>query len=271
MGYFEGLTDLTGEVLLSILPLVVVAALYHLFLHKIPRSMMAGVVWGTVFTTVGIILFLHGVQLAFLPAGEDIGRALASRPDRWLLIPLGFWLGLVAVLAEPGVRVLAHEVEEVSAGSVPGRILVGAIALGVAASVALALWRLLADIPLFYVLLAGYTLAFALAAWAPKSMAGMAFDSGAVATGPMIITFVLAVSVGAAEGLGAQGGAGSGFGLVALVALAPAVSILLMGIVFDRYPRGESQPQRAGEDQTEPSREDQPEPTGEDKPEPGGE
>jgi len=231
-GYLEGIGSLALEVLGAILPIAVVTVVLRPLLGRFPVGLVRRVTVGLTLTFAGTVLFLQGVNIGFAPAGELLGRSLASPERPWVLSLLGLWLGFVVALAEPAVKVLSEEVEAVSAGSVPARALLLSVALGVGALVAVALWRVAAGVPLLYILIPGYGIAFILARLAPPAYTSIAFDAGGSVTGPITVTFILAVSVGAASALEGRDPLTDGFGLVALVLLAPALSVLALGVLL---------------------------------------
>ncbi len=220
------------DVALAIGPLAALLIGFQALFLRVPWSTIVRTVRGLGFAYVGLALFLQGVNAGFMPAAKHLGRALALSRWPWLLVPIGFVLGLVATLAEPAVRILNHEVEKASGGHIPARILMGTISLGVAMSVAMAMLRALLGFPVWYLLLPGYALALGLAWSARPEFTAIAFDSGGVATGPMTVTVILAVSVGVAEVLPGRNPLSEGFGLVALVALAPIVVVLVLGRLY---------------------------------------
>src|SRR5690606_15427082 len=132
---------------------------------------------GMVLVFAGLSLFLQGVHVGFMPAGQSIGQILGSLSYNWILIPIGFAIGFVVVFAEPAVRVMNEEVEKVSGGYIPARVLLYTLSIGVAVSVALAMLRILAGIPLWYFIIPGYALALLLTRYSSKTFTAIAFDS----------------------------------------------------------------------------------------------
>lgn len=228
---FEGFGDIIVNVILAVAPLAIAAFVSQVTLLKMSREEMQKIVVGLIFSMIGLALFLQGVQIGFMPAGELIGASLGAKSYAWVLVPLGVWLGVVSALAEPAVLVLADEVEKVSAGSISKRFLLPTLAAGVGLLVGLAMLRVLLDIPFIAILLPGYALAFLMIPFVSSALTSIAFDAGVVATGPMTVTFVLAISLGAAAALG-RDPVTTGFGLVAFVALAPTLSVLAVGVVL---------------------------------------
>ncbi|REJ31897.1 MAG: DUF1538 domain-containing protein [Bacillota bacterium] len=225
------LVEVVADVVVAVAPLAALALIFNLIFLRLPRTQLRALLTGLLLTAVGTILFLYGVRIGFMPAGQSIGQLVASsRP--WLLIPIGFVLGLVTILAEPTVRVQTAEVARVSGGHIPERLLLYTLAVGVGIAVALAMLRVWLDIHLLAILIPGYILAFLLMLRAAPGFTSIAFDSGGVATGPITVTFILSVALGAAAGLPGADPVVAGFGLVSLVALAPVLSVLALGVLF---------------------------------------
>jgi hypothetical protein len=232
---FEGYFGTLLEVVLALAPLLVVFAIFQAFVVRMALANLPRILFGTVLAVVGLSLFLQGVHVGFLPFGEFTGTVLSGVDYSWVLIPVGFALGFASIIAEPAVRVLTYEVEKVSSGSIRGTPILFTLSIGVGVAVAVAMARILYGIPLGWLLVPGYALAFVLAPFSSRSFVSIAFDSGGVATGPMTVTFILALAVGAATGLPGRDPVLEGFGLVALVALAPILAVLVLGAIYRLY------------------------------------
>jgi hypothetical protein len=141
---------------------------------------------------------------------------------------------LAATIAEPAVRILNYQVEKVSGGYISQKTMLYTLSIGVAVSVAMAMIRIVYGIPLMYMLVPGYLLALILIRFSSTTFVSVAFDSGGVATGPMTVTFVMALAVGAASGIEGRDPLLDGFGMIALVALAPILSVLVLGLIYGR-------------------------------------
>ena len=231
---FEGFGEVMIEVAMALLPLVVFFFIFQIFYLKLPMGKVINICVGMVLTFFGLAFFLHGVHIGFMPAGEVMGSILGGLSYNWILIPIGFVIGFLIVFAEPAVRVLNEEVEKVSGGYIPARVLLYTLSIGVATSVALAMVRILFGISLWYFIIPGYLLALWSIRYTDKTFTAIAFDSGGVATGPMTATFVLALAVGVASGLEGRDPLLEGFGLVTLVALAPILSVQILGMLYKR-------------------------------------
>jgi hypothetical protein len=195
---------------------------------------MKRIIAGTLLASVGLFLFLLGVSIGFMPFGRAIGVAVGSLSHIWLVVLFGLVLGFVTTWGEPAVRILADQVEEASAGSIRQRLVMIAICTGVAVAVALGLLRIRVGIPLLWLLLPGYILVI-LAIWlSNRDFVSIAVDSGGVATGPLANTFLLALAFGASSVIPGQNPLVHGLGLVALIALAPILSVMMLGLLVRR-------------------------------------
>ena len=228
------------ESLSSIAPLFGLFLVFQFALLKMTLRQALRISIGFVWALIGLSVFLTGVNGGFMQAGRILGAALggaaaAGGAGPWaLLVGTGLAFGAVIVCAEPAVWVLSEQVEEASGGAIRRRTLLFFLSLGTALAIGLAMWRAVAGFPLWRLLLPGYALALLLLARTPQPFAGIAFDSGGVASGPLTSTFVLSFTLGAAS---AGGGGSDSFGVIALVAMMPLAAIQLMGILVERRKR----------------------------------
>ena len=188
---------------------------------------------GFVYTFIGLVLFLTGVNVGFMPAGQFLGSEIAASPYKWLLVPLGMVIGYFIVAAEPAVHVLNKQVEEISDGAIPQKAMQRSLSIGVAFSLGLSMVRVLTGVSIYWFLVPGYIVALALTFVVPKIFTGIAFDSGGVASGPMTATFLLPFAMGACKTLGGNI-LTDAFGVVAMVAMTPLITIQLMGLAYKK-------------------------------------
>ncbi|MBN1195683.1 MAG: DUF1538 domain-containing protein [Methanomicrobiaceae archaeon] len=231
-GVLTGLDTIIIEVSLALIPLAVFFFGFQYFCLRLPQSYVVNLIRGIVFTFAGMVLFLQGVHVAFLPAGQQIGAYFGSMESRWLIIPFGFLVGFLATFAEPAVRILCAQVEEASAGFIRGSLLLVVLSAGVAGFVAFGMARLVYTIPFLPVMAAGYCGAILLLPFADRDFIAIAFDSGGVATGPMAVTFLMSLSVGASAVIEGRDPVIDGFGLIALIALAPILAVLVLSVII---------------------------------------
>jgi hypothetical protein len=224
--------DTAWGVLLAVAPLALLFLVFQVLFLELPRNEVVRILTGTVAAAVGLLLFLTGVSLAFLPFGSLIGRSIADLSSPWLALVVGSVLGFVTTWGEPAVRILANEAEEASGGSINRVLVVTSICAGVAVSVGFGLLRIPLDIPISYILVPGYVLALALMRLSDPAFVAIAADAGGVATGPLANSFLLALALGASSAIEGQDPLLHGLGLVALIALAPILSIMSLGLLI---------------------------------------
>lgn len=218
------------EVAVAVLPIILIFVLFQITFRRYHRHQLLKIIVGMLYTYLGLVLFLVGVNVGFMPAGATMGATIASSKLSGLLVPIGALVGYFIVRAEPAVRVLARQVEEISNGSITQRAINLALSLGVSLSVGLAMLRILTGISVMWFLIPGYALSLGMTFFVPQIFTGVAFDSGGVASGPMTTTFLLPLAMGACEAVGGNV-LTDAFGIVALVAMTPLCTIQLLGLV----------------------------------------
>lgn len=222
------LPDYAKEVLSSIFPVLVVFLLFQATSRRYHKNQMIKMLMGFLYTIIGLILFLTGVNVGFAPVGSLLGSSLAARSWKWALVPIGALIGYYIVKAEPAVQVLNKQVEDITNGSISRNAMNTCLSIGVASSVALAMVRVLTGLNIYFLLIPGYMIALALTKFVSKVFVGIAFDSGGVASGPMTSTFLLPLAMGACTAVGGNV-VTDAFGVVAMVAMAPLIAIQIMG------------------------------------------
>lgn len=222
------------SVVLAVLPLAVLFAASQLLFLRLPRPEILRIVTGTLIASAGLFLFLLGVAVGFMPFGRAIGEAIGALPQKWLLVPFGLVLGFVTTWGEPAVRILADQVEEASVGSIRQSFVLLAICTGVALAVGAGLARIGYGIPLLWLLVPGYCVVLAMIRFSDPEFLAIAMDSGGVATGPLANTFLLSLALGASSAVAGQDPLVHGLGLVALIALAPIISVMALGLLVRR-------------------------------------
>lgn len=242
MGQFvSALPQYGKEVLISILPVAGVFLVFQLFTRNFHKRQVLKIVVGFVYTILGLVLFLTGVNVGFAPVGSLLGSGLADSSFKWILIPIGIVIGYYIVKAEPAVQVLNKQVEDLTGGTISRRMMNTALSAGVACAVALAMVRVLTGINIYWILIPGYAIALILSRLVPSVFVGIAFDSGGVASGPMTSTFLLPLAMGACSAVGGNI-VTDAFGVVALVAMAPLIAIQIMGLIYAHKAKAVPQP-----------------------------
>lgn len=225
------LPHVAEEIALALLPLFAIFFVCQLTLLKLPGQQVKRMITGLIYAYIGLVIFMLGVKSGFMTAGESLGMALGGMAGGNALIPVGFILGAVVVCAEPAVWVLTQQVEEVSGGHIKRRIMLVALSISIALAVGLGMTRVVFGFSLWYYLIPGYLLALGLTRFCPPLFTGIAFDSGGVASGPMSTTFVLSLTLGGALASGGNP-ATDGFGMIAMIAMAPLITIQIVGLIF---------------------------------------
>lgn len=229
--FLHGLPEYLKEVAIALAPIMAFFAVFQLFTRKFRVRQMARMGMGILYTYVGLVLFLTGVNVGFMPVGEYIGKELAELPFNWIIIPIGMIIGYFIVKAEPAVHVLNKQVEEITGGTISQKAMFRSLSIGVAVSLGLAMVRVLTGISILWFVLPGYGLALGLSFVVPRIFTAIAFDSGGVASGPMTATFLLPFAMGACSAVGGNIMTDA-FGVVAMVAMTPLITIQLLGLSY---------------------------------------
>lgn len=217
------------EVATALLPIAVVFVLFQIFSRRFHKRQLLKILSGFIYAYMGLVLFLTGVNVGFMPAGHYIGQTLASGDNNWLLIPIGMLIGYFIVRAEPAVQVLTKQVEEISNGSITQKSIEHSLSIGIAVSAGLSMIRILTGISITWFLIPGYLISLAMTFFVPQIFTGIAFDSGGVASGPMTATFLLPLAMGACQAMGGNI-LTDAFGIVAMVAMTPLLTIQVLGL-----------------------------------------
>ena len=225
------LPHFSGEVLRAFAAIVVFFLIFQLVSRRYKKHQITRIIIGFVYTFIGLVVFLTGVNVGFIPVGHLLGSVLAASPLKWILIPLSMLIGYYIVAAEPAVHVLNKQVEDISAGSISAQIMQRGLSIGMAAALGITMTRILLHIPIMYILIPGYAFALLLTFFVPRIFTGIAFDSGGVCSGPLTSTFLLPLAMGACEGAGGDL-MREAFGIVAMVAMTPLIVIQSMGLVY---------------------------------------
>lgn len=231
--YMTALSDQIVEVFFTLAPIVILFWIFQKWRLNIPKSQLSRIFKGVVYVYIGLVLFMTGVNAGFMDMGSIVGYTLGADEMYIQLAIIGLVLGVVTILAEPAVNVLTHQIETVTSGAIPRTPVLVSLCVGVGLAILLAILRMvIPGLELWHMLLPGYIIALGLQFIVPNVFVGMAFDAGGVATGPLTATFILAFVQGAAEAIPTATVLQEGFGMIALVALMPILTLQLLGFVF---------------------------------------
>lgn len=229
--YLTEIPKYMGEVAISLLPIIGIFLLLQFLILKISRRSFAKICVGLVYTYIGLVLFLTGVNVGFSSLGSVLGAALAEGRTMYIMIPLAMVFGWFIISAEPAVTVLEGQIEEVSAGAIPGKAIKLSLSAAIAVAMGIAMLRVMTGISILWFLIPGYTISLLLSFFVPDIYTAIAFDSGGVASGPMTATFMLQFFIGASAALGGDV-LKDAFGAVAMVAMMPLITIQTVGLFY---------------------------------------
>ncbi len=231
--YLTAIPAYLKETAVALLPIIVIFFLFQIFSLKISRFNLAKICVGIVYTYIGLVLFLTGVNVGFSSLGAVLGSNLAGGWTKYLLIPLSMLLGWFVISAEPAVAVLEKQIEEVSEGAIPGKAIKLSLSVAIAVAMGISMVRVITGISILWFIIPGYFIALLLSFFVPDIYTAIAFDSGGVASGPMTATFMLQFVIGASTALGGNV-LSDAFGVVAMVAMMPLISIQAVGFIYER-------------------------------------
>ena len=235
--HFLTMGGTTFTVLRGLVPLLLIGWFVGVTPSKVSTEYKTRLLKGTIWTLIGLIFFLQAVEVGFQPVALQLGITLAGIWQGWALVPAGLLLGLCVGLAEPSVHVLCNQVEEVTDGAIPKRLLLTLMAGGVSIAAAIGMARIVCDIPILWIVIPGYCMIVVLSYFSSKTFASIAYDASTVVTGPMLVTFMLVVAMGAADALPDRDRMTNGFGFVAIVAMVPILVVMSMGAFIERRER----------------------------------
>lgn len=226
------LATVTREVLGAVGPIVAFVLVLHFTLVPLGSEGLWRFLLGSVLVALGLGLFLLGIKIGFVPLGERIGAVLPEQMGAAGVLGFAALFSIVVTLADPNVQILSSLVDTASGGTVPPAMLVLFLAIGVGVYTALSIVRVFLEIPLSYILIPSYALAFILSWFVKPQYLSVAFDSGGVTTGPLIVPFIMALNVGIVSVLGVRDRVSASFGLVAMIFIGPILAVLLLGLIY---------------------------------------
>ena len=229
--YLAAIPHMLLEVAVALAPIAVFFLLFQAFSLRLHKWPLLKILVGIGYTYVGLVLFLTGVNVGFSPLGSVLGAAMGAGWQMWLLIPLAMVMGWFIIDAEPAVHILNKQVEELTSGAISAKAMGLSLSIAVATANGLAMVRVLTGISILWFLVPGYAVALAMMFVVPRTFTAIAFDSGGVASGPLTATFMLPFAMGASEALGGNVMTDA-FGLVALVAMMPLITVQAMGGIY---------------------------------------
>lgn len=228
--YLESIPIYVKEVALAMLPIVVFFLIFQKVSLRLPKIPFYRILFGLGCTFLGLFIFLVGVNVGFSSLGIILGENLVTGWRKYIIVPIFALMGWFVVRAEPAVHVLNKQVEEISAGAVSEKAMETSLSVAIALAMALSMVRVLTGISILWFVIPGYVIALVLSFFVPKIFTAIAFDSGGVASGPMSATFMLPFAMGACGKTG-NNILTDAFGVVALVAMMPLITVQIMGVI----------------------------------------
>ena len=230
--FANGLWHSFVEVIIIIVPIVAIFLLFQVVKLKLSHSELHKIFIGIIYLVVGLAIFLAGVNNGFLPAATALGEAIGNLSFNWIAIPIAFVIGACVLLAEPTAYVLVKRVEEITDGAIPKFMMLFGMTTGVGIAMALAMFRLLFGISIWWVLIPGYFISLTLTFIVPEIFVGIGFDAGEVATGAMSAAFVLPFAVGVGSQIPGVNIIAESFGIVGLSTMLPPIIVQIMGLIY---------------------------------------
>ena len=227
--YMNAIPTYLKEVLISLGPIVILFIIYNVLFLKLDKKELKKIFKGLIYTYLGLVIFLTGVNVGFMPMGYIVGKLLSDYT--YVLIPLGMVLGYFIVSSEPAVTVLTEQIEQITNGNIKKKTMDVSLAIGVSIATGLSMIRVITGISIWYFLLPGYLFALIMTFFVPPIFTAIAFDSGGVASGTMTATFLLPLTIGIAEALN-KNVLTDAFGLIAIVATIPLITVQLVGLIY---------------------------------------
>lgn len=226
------------EVVMALLPIIVIFVIYDRLFLKLPGNKIKELIMGFIFSFIGLVIFLTSVNAIMTPFGSLVGHSLGNVSNDWIIIGITFIIGLVTVLCEPAVHVLTNQIASISDGSIKKSTVVISLSIGVGVAIALATIRSIFDFNILYIIVPGYTLSIVLMFVCPDIYTAMAFDAGGTASGPMAVSFILPMVIGITYAKSGYPETSPlyytrAFGVVALIALTPILTIQFLGIAHN--------------------------------------
>lgn len=245
----------------DVLPITIIIVGFQLLVLRRSIPNLRRVVVGFVYVLIGLALFLMGLEQALFPIGRIMARQLTDPSfiaqgitgvptwiDYYWVYIFAFAIGFSTTIAEPALIAVAIKANEVSGGAVGIWGLRIAVAIGAAVGIALGTWRIVVGAPLHYFIIVGYVVVIIQTAFAPKVIIALAYDSGGVTTSTVTVPLVAALGLGLAETVPGRSPLIDGFGLIAIAALFPIISVMGYAQLSEARARRQARKEEAEDD-----------------------
>ncbi|MGI6324458.1 MAG: DUF1538 domain-containing protein [Bacilli bacterium] len=220
------------EVVFSIIPIALIILILNYLIVKMPSAVIVNFILGLILTILGLILFLIGINVSLLPIGQLMGSSLMKKVNIKFIIAVSLAIGFVLTFAEPGVQVLADQIQEVSRGELSKYLITIVTSLGLSIFLVIAILRMIFNISIKKLLLISYIIIFIICLFTPEAFFTIAFDASGATTGPVTVPFVLALGAGLTAVQGTRKSSHDAFGIIGLASVGPILAILLLGVII---------------------------------------
>ncbi|HQG15709.1 MAG TPA: DUF1538 domain-containing protein [Rectinema sp.] len=230
MRMIEILRDI-WETAKTVLPLAMILVILQVIVLKKPIKNLREFIIGILLSIAGLHFFLKGVFMSILPLGDSVGGNIAILDNKLLIVAISLVIGYLGTLVEPALKTLALEVEEVSVGAIPNKVLIHAVAIGFGLGMGIGVWKIINNISFIKIVIPLIFVIILLIPFVPKEFVSIAMDSASATTGPVNIPLNMAIAVGLAKSLENVDPLTSGFGIIGLTSIGAVISVMVLGLL----------------------------------------
>lgn len=219
------------ETFSSIIPLTAALVFVQLVILRKPMENIGQFILGILLSGFGLHFFLKGVNLSLIPLGDTVGENLVVIDSKLVIVLIAFVVGYFGTLVEPALKTLALEVEEITIGAIPNKLLIHAVAIGFGLGMGIGIFKILNNISYFKIIMPLLGIIMLLMVFAPAEFRAIAMDSASATTGPVNIPLNMALAIGLANIVQHADPLLSGFGIIGLTSIGAVISVLSLGIL----------------------------------------
>ena len=226
---------------LDLLPIIVVVSFFQIVVIQQPFPNLLETLIGLVFVTIGLMLFVEGLEIGLFPIGENLSYALVKKGSLFWLLLFSFLLGFSTTIAEPALIAVAKEAAKIALMSnliepeFESNYALGlrlSVAFSVGLAILIGMLRIIKGWPIYYLIIGGYIIVIIMTYFAPAEIIGIAYDSGGVTTSTITVPLVTAIGVGLATVIEGRSPLTDGFGLIAFASLLPMIFVMAYGMLI---------------------------------------
>jgi len=222
-------------VIKDVVPILGIIFFFQYVILKKPMSNLLSVLMGFVLVILGLYAFILGLEMGLFALGESMAYQLTKAGNMWIIYIFAFAIGFSTTMAEPALMAIAKKSKEISDGKINDLTLRLFVAVGVAIGIALGTFRIVDGGHIHYYIIVGYMVVIWLTFLAPKHIIAIAYDSGGVTTSTVTVPLVAALGIGLATNIDGRNPLIDGFGLIAFASLLPMITVMLYGILVEKF------------------------------------